>query len=238
MATGAARMASSARNDGKRQVRPSADRRNGQRHGHIVSYAPGRMRVRLHQEHRNPAALKQIEQELGGRSGIVSVSTDHRTGSVLVHYEDASLTKDDLLGMFFDVGVVALDLLGAEDAAEDLVQEGAERDVADHSAGAVSILDAVTDLDHRISRLTGGKVDLKLLVPAGLGLLALRQVMMSGLGLGTVPGYVLLWYTFDSFYKLHQRKTAALVEKATERVLDKDPDTSAVAVSEIQTSGG
>jgi hypothetical protein len=47
----------------------------------------------------------------------------------------------------------------------------------------------------------------------------------------------LLWYTFDSFYKLHQRKTAALVETAAEQVLHVDPGTEAVAVSEIKASG-
>ena len=212
-------MASSARSNGKRQAGSTADRRNGQHHGRIVSHAPGRMRVRLHAEHRDPDALKQLEQELGGRSGVSSVSTDHRTGSVLVHYDDQALSKDDLTDMLLDVGVVALDLLGAEDAAEDLVEERAPRGVAPHSSGAMGVLDAVTDLDHRISRLTGGKFDLKLLVPAGLGLLALRQVTMNGLGLGTVPGYVLLWYTFDSFYKLHQRKAEAKAEQAAEQIL-------------------
>ena len=58
-------MASSAQNDGKRRAEPRAPLHNGQHHGRIVSHAPGRMRVRLHQEHRDPAALKQIEQELG-----------------------------------------------------------------------------------------------------------------------------------------------------------------------------
>ena len=53
------------------------------------------------------------------------------------------------------------------------------------------MLDALTDLDHRISRLTGGKLDLKLLVPVGLGLLAMRQVALNGFGLAQVPGYVL-----------------------------------------------
>ena len=220
-------MASSAQNDDKRQAQPSADRRNGQHHGRVVSHAPGRMRVRLHPEYRDPTALKQIEQELGGRSGVASVSTDPRTGSVLVHYEDTSVSKDDVLDMLLDAGIVALDLLGAEEAAEDLAEEGAGRGVADHSAGAVGILDAVTDLDYRISRLTGGRLDLKLLVPAGLGLLALRQVMMNGLGLGTVPGYVLLWYTFDSFYKLHQRKSEAKVEKAAEQILEAASDDGA-----------
>jgi hypothetical protein len=196
------------------------------------------MRVRLHQEHRDPTTMTQIEQELGGRAGVGSVSTDARTGSVLVHYDHRSLSRDDLVAMLHDVGVVALELVGAEGVGEDLggeaVQDG---DVAPHSTGALTILDAFTDLDNRISQLSGGKFDLKLLVPAGLGLLALRQVALNGLGLGQVPGYVLLWYTFDSFYKLHQRRTAALVEKAAEAVLSTETDTSVVAVAEIQTSG-
>ena len=220
-------MASSARNDDKRQAGSSADRRNGQHHGRIVSHAPGRMRVRLHPEHRDPAALKKIEQDLGGRAGIASVSADPRTGSVLVHYEDTSVSKDDLLDMLYDVGVVARDLLGADEVPEDLGVESADRGVAPHSRGATGILDAVTDLDHRISRLTGGKLDLKLLVPASFGLLALRQVMINGLGLGQVPGYVLLWYTFDSFYKLHQRKATSAIREATEQILGDGSDDGA-----------
>jgi len=37
-----------------------------------------------------------------------------------------------------------------------------------------------------------------------------------------VPGYVLLWYTFDSFYKLHQRKAAAAVREASDQSLEGD----------------
>ena len=216
-------MVSSARNDRTRQAKPPARPHEGQRHGRIVSHAPGRMRVRLDREHRDPEALAQIEQTIGARPGVTAVSTDHRTGSVLVKYDHSTLGKGDVTSMLLDVGVVALDLIGAEDAAEGLEDVGDERNpraAAPHSTGANAVLDAVTDLDHRISQLTGGRLDLKLLVPAGLGLMALRQVALNGLGLGQVPGYVLLWYTFDSFYKLHQRKTAAAIKEATEQILD------------------
>jgi hypothetical protein len=235
MTTGAIRMATSVQKAGR--SRSKTRQHDDARHARIVSHAPGRMRVRLHPEYRDPEALAEIEQSLRAQGGVSSVSTDARTGSVLVHYDRHALSKDDLVSMLFDVGVVARDLLGAEEVPEDLGRGDEDTGVAQHSAGATGILDAVTDLDHRISELTGGKVDLKLLVPAGLGLMALRQVALNGLGLGQVPGYVLLWYTFDSFYKLHQRKTAALVEKAAEQVLDADPDTVVVAVSEIKSSG-
>jgi hypothetical protein len=217
-------MASSARIGGTRQARPPADQRDGKRQGRIVSQAPGRMRVRLNHEYRDPAALKQVEEELGGRDGVTAVSTDARTGSVLVHYDRFTLATDDLRDMLFDVGIVASDLIGAEGIPRELGRERASRDVAPHSSGATAVLDALTDLDHRISQLTGGKLDLKLLVPVGLGLLAMRQVALNGLGLAQVPGYVLLWYTFDTFYKLHQRKAVAAIQEAAEGILGDSPD--------------
>ena len=224
-------MASNARRGRKQQATPRATGHEGRHRGRIVSHTPGRMRVRLHSEHRDPATLEELERQLGDRQSVASVSTDARTGSVLVHYDHRSLTKDDLVGVMRDVGIVALDLLGAEEIPEDLERAaGGDRTtpgrVAEHSTGAVGVLDALTDLDYRISQLTGGKIDLKLLVPASLGLLALRQVAVNGLGLGTVPGYVLLWYTFDSFYKLHQRKSEAKIEEAADQILGAGPGPS------------
>ncbi len=216
--------------DGKRRQRQSKRREGapqdpvGHRHGHIVSHAPGRLRVRLHEEHRDPAALATIEQQLSGQAGITSVTTNARTGSVLVQYDHGTLSKDGVTAMLFDVGVVARELLGAEEVPEDLGRGDGERRVADHSSTATGLLDALTDLDYRLSQLTNGKVDFKLLVPLGLGALAVRQILTSGLGLGTMPGYVLLWYTFDSFYKLHQRKSAAVVQEAAEQFLGQRED--------------
>jgi hypothetical protein len=231
-ARGASRMAGSARRNTSER-RPSQERRRaGKHHGHVVSQAPGRIRVRLHREHRSSADLQQIERDLSQQDGVTSVATNARTGSVLVHYDRHALSNDDLMPMLHDAGIVAAEILGADEVAEDLA-EG----VVEHSSTASGIMDALTDLDRRLSEATGGRVDIKLLVPAGLSLLALRQIMTSGFGLAEVPGYVLLWYTFDSFYKLHQRKSVAIAEKAAEQAHAADPDTTVVAVSEVKTSG-
>jgi hypothetical protein len=194
---------------GAPETRP-ATRRHGTRHGHIVSQAPGRVRVRLHRDHRDPAELAHIERGLALRDGVDAVATNPRTGSILVHYDHHALSKADVTAMLFDVGVVAREVLGAEEVPEDL-----GGDVPQHSSTATGLLAALTDLDRRISRLTGGRVDVKVLVPAGLGLLALRQFTTAGLGLAEVPAYVLLWYTFDSFYKLHQRHSTPSSEQAS-----------------------
>ena len=198
-------------------------------HGAIVSHTSGRMRVRLHQEHRDAEALECIEDRLSEHPAVSSVSTNLRTGSVLVQYNHQRLTKDDLKELLWDAGLVARELLGAEEIPEGLGRDeaaGPDAPGAPHSTTATTLLDALTDLDQRLSKLTNGKLDIKLLVPTGLGLLALRQIAINGLGLGQVPGYVLLWYTFDSFYKLHQRKSAAVVEAAAEQYLDEHDATS------------
>ncbi|MGE3910254.1 MAG: HMA2 domain-containing protein [Chloroflexota bacterium] len=176
------------------------------KHGHIVSHIAGRMRVRLHEEHRDAETLEQIEDGLCSHEGVDAVTTNPRTGSILVNYDHERLSKDDLTSLLRDAGLIARDLLGAEEIPDDLGESAPPT----HSSTATSLLDALTDLDMRLSRMTNGRLDVKLLVPAGLGLLALRQIALNGLGLGQVPGYVLLWYTFDSFYKLHQRKLEAV----------------------------
>lgn len=201
---------------------------NGMAHGQIVSHTAGRMRVRLHQQHRDPAALEALEDRLCEHAAVASVTTNRRTGSVLVHYDHQRLTKDDLVELLWDAGVVARDLLGAEEIPEDLggAPASSSPSAASHSTTATSLLDALTDLDQRLSKLTNGTLDVKLLVPTSLGLLAIRQIAMNGLGLSQVPGYVLLWYTFDSFYKLHQRRSATIAQEAAEQYLEqRDADT-------------
>jgi hypothetical protein len=36
----------------------------------------------------------------------------------------------------------------------------------------------------------------------------MRNTFANGLGIWQVPGYVMLWYAFDAFYKLHQEDPA------------------------------
>jgi hypothetical protein len=202
-----------------------------------VSQAPGRLRVRLHRDHRDPAELAQISRGFARRAGVESVTTSARTGSVLVHYDHQILSKDDVKDMLLDVGVIAREVLGAEEVPEDLGQG-----VSEHSSTATGLLDALTDLDRRISALTGGRVDVKLLVPVSLGLLGLRQVLTSGLGLAEVPGYVLLWYTFDTFYKLHQRRTMPVTrqhaESADATTLTDSPETGPDGATSTPAAGG
>jgi hypothetical protein len=57
-------------------------------------------------------------------------------------------------------------------------------------------------MDRALARATGGHLDLKLLVPLGLALLALRELMRQG-ELQSAPWHALLWYSYNLFYQFH-----------------------------------
>lgn len=68
---------------------------------------------------------------------------------------------------------------------------------------AEDICAIATDLNHLTLSLTQGWIDLPTLAAFGLGGLALRQLVTRGGQLDALPWYVLAWYGFDSFVKLH-----------------------------------
>ncbi|UZQ54483.1 DUF5132 domain-containing protein [Trichothermofontia sichuanensis B231] len=72
-------------------------------------------------------------------------------------------------------------------------------------------------LDVQTRALTRGWVDLKTLVPLGLGAIALRQLLTKGLQLDAIPWYVLLWYAFDSFVILNRTPATITRDEPPER---------------------
>lgn len=163
----------------------------------LVSSCPGRVRVRLIRGIRDPGFAERIREHLIGQSGVESTEVNSRTGSVTVQYDRGSLEQNRILGFLRD-----LDVLVEPIAAPPSIDEiGVSRT---RSTFASDISQAADSLDRQIALLTGRKLDLRVLFPAGLFALALRQVWVEGLGLTQVPGYVLLWYAFDSFWKLHR----------------------------------
>jgi hypothetical protein len=102
----------------------------------------------------------------------------------------------------------------AEEARQDLQAEAPAETFArkadPHSPAQVSadLMRLATDLNTQISDLTHDLVDLRTLAPLGLGAIALRQLLIKGLQLEDIPWYVLAWYAFDSFVKLHPGATS------------------------------
>jgi len=198
----------------------------------VASAMPGRVRIRLDREHRQDGAITHLRDGLEREDGIREVAFNPTTGSLLVRYDREALDHDDVLAFLEDAGVVVADV------AEAVVEERAD---FGQSVVSTNLLDALADLDGRLSRATNGLVDAKLLFPLALGALAVRQIAMNGFGLGTVPGYVLLWYTFDSFYKMHPRAQPAFTQQPdvqeAEAATEEASADADVATAEVEAAG-
>lgn len=179
--------------------------RQSQAHGQVASHTPGRLRVRLAPPHRQAQVLQAIHAHLEQHPAICTIETRQPSGSVVVRYDPSALSGESLLGLFHAVGVVVHDVgggAGMEPVAETPARNGPG------SVPANSVMGALDDADRRLAAITGHRLDLKLLFPLTVGALGLRQLLASGWGLTEVPAFVLLWYAFDAFWKLHVGRPA------------------------------
>lgn len=103
----------------------------------------------------------------------------------------------------------------AAEAHQDLQAEATtprpSRKADPHSPAQVSadLMRLATDLNAQVRDISHDLVDLRTLAPLGLGAIALRQLLLKGLQVEDIPWYVLAWYAFDSFIKLHPAPPAA-----------------------------
>jgi len=180
----------------------TSTRQRAARHARVASHTPGRLRVRVHRSHRDPNALQEVASQLADQPGIHHVEVNADSGSVLVHYDHEKRSMDDVVGCLEDVGVLIGSVLEA--GGDELPDVGGGED-SGHSTTAAGVVGTVSDLDRRLSELTGRKVDLKLLFPVALGAIGVRAAIANGIGFSEVPAYILIWYAFDAFWKFHQR---------------------------------
>lgn len=153
----------------------------------ILSVVPGRVRLKVFGRRRTPEELERVTAALDALTGVNAVQTSSLTGSVLVRHDAAGTGIDDLR--------TALERLGLT-----LVYgESSERA---QGTPARWVVEAAEGVNSRVGRRLGGS-DLRLLFPAALGVLSLRQATRDAPGLDQAPWYLLAWYAFDSFLKLN-----------------------------------
>ena len=175
----------------------------------IVSQTPGRLRLRLHPQHRHAHRMRRIEEQLEAREGV-DVEVNPTTGSMVVKYDHRKFSRHDLFAMVRDVGVIASDVTGL----------GGDGDGGGAGKVVGSIMGAVDDLDERLGELLGRKIDLRVLVPAGLAALGLWVWYRTGtLGFSQLPAYLVLWYAAESFVTLIRgRRVTELVTGRSQRL--------------------
>jgi len=162
------------------------------KHTHVVSSTPERTRLRVSHKRRTHQEMARIANAFKAHPEVHDVRTNVETGSIVVHhaYNDNSL--DQISAVLQDLGVV----LGSITDVDLPLSEG-------KSEVATNVTSAISDLNERVGKATDGVVDLRMLVPVALGLLSLRQLLENGWEIDSAPWYVLAWYAFDSFIKLH-----------------------------------
>ncbi|MFN6486787.1 MULTISPECIES: HMA2 domain-containing protein [unclassified Nostoc] len=151
----------------------------------VVSSTPGRLRLRIAHSHRQPEKMQRLANALLANPHINRVKTNVSHGSIAINHDGNDGSLEDVLATLKDLGIIFAD-----------VTEG-------NTEAAAGISSAVVDLNQRVKQSTHGAFDLRILFPLGLASLSLRQLLNKGLQLEVIPWYVLAWYAFDSFIKLH-----------------------------------
>ncbi len=149
----------------------------------VVSATAGRVRVRAVDvpAHRR---LPSVAEELDTWPEVTSVALRARSRSVVVRFdpEEATVVADRMLSLGVDLRAgVAVSLPGAP-------------------AGTIAA--AAATADRVVGRRFDG-TDLRLLIPLGLGLMAVRRAMRGNERLADAPWYVLAWYASETFWKFH-----------------------------------
>jgi hypothetical protein len=151
----------------------------------IVSDTPGRLRLRIAHAHRQPDIMQYIANTLEAKPNVQQVRTNIDHGSIVIKHDGTKTSLDNVLATLEDLGIIFAE-----------ITEG-------NTEAATSVASAVVDLNKRVKQATEGVVDIRFLFPLGLSILAVRQLIIKGLQFEIIPWYVLAWYSFDSFIKLH-----------------------------------
>ncbi|MGH1396278.1 MAG: HMA2 domain-containing protein [Trichormus sp.] len=151
----------------------------------IVSDTPGRLRLRIAHAHRQPDTMQHIANTLEAKPNVQQVRTNLDHGSIVIKHDDTKTSLENVLATLKDLGIIFAE-----------ITEG-------NTEAATNVASAVVDLNKRVKQATEGVVDIRFLFPLGLSILAVRQLIIKGLQFEIIPWYVLAWYSFDSFIKLH-----------------------------------
>ncbi|MUG93710.1 hypothetical protein F7734_15290 [Scytonema sp. UIC 10036] len=151
----------------------------------VVSSTPGRLRLRVAPHHRQSGDMERIANALQAQPNITQVKTNIHNGSIVIQHDTQDGSLENVLTTLKDLGIIFGDIaLGKSEAAAE-------------------VSNAVVDLNKRVKKATNNSVDLRFLFPLGLGILSIRKLLAQGLQFEIIPWYVLAWYAFDSFIKLH-----------------------------------
>jgi hypothetical protein len=137
-----------------------------------------------------------LDDRLKKKEGIHDVKANNTTGSVTIRYEHQRHGAEGIYQILEDTDVIIADLTGA-------AQFGESASVTREYGTPFTFISAVEDLNKRLSKAAGAKIDLKTALPVSLIGLGVWSIARSGLGINKVTGILFLWLAFDAFVRLH-----------------------------------
>jgi hypothetical protein len=152
----------------------------------VVHDMPGRLRLRLPSD----ANTEGLEEAVRDLPGVATCRWSPPTRSLLIHYVPTENTPDALAQSVAGHAGVPL---RARSAA---IRIGGRTSAA-RSPVAGSIVESFGELNQRIARASGGVIDLRLLVPVGLTLWAVRELVRGQMG--PLAWSTALWYAHGLF---------------------------------------
>ena len=158
----------------------------------LISQTPGRVRLRVAPEYRQSQDIEPLIKLLNERLEIYRVRANIHSGSITIFYAQDHINFEGVWAILQDLGVTFSP-----------IPEQPRNSAQGQSDAAASVTYAVTHLNRRVRRATDGIIDIRFLIPLGFSVLAIRQLIVKGLMIEAIPWYVLAWYSFDSFIKLH-----------------------------------
>jgi Heavy metal associated domain 2 len=169
----------------------------------VVHHIPGRLRIRLPRESRDPRLLRELREFVEGLGGVRQVEINPVTGSILVSYHPES--HEQIQAILQSAESAEPDFssppeLGEADELAEQIEKEAEF-LAAHSELALHIVNAVKRVNREIREASGNTVDLKVLVPAGF---AVWAFLKAGAEISTPLWVTLSLFSFNSFVTLHR----------------------------------
>jgi hypothetical protein len=156
---------------------------------------PGRIRLRIPAIKREPGLSREVERQLAALPVIRRVEVNPVTASVLVLYDPADSAAIAQLGRLIIPGLDFDAMPGPGEFA------GMAGDDSGSPAAAVAALGR--EWNQRVESATGGRLDLRFLVPAALVIGGLVRLVAAK----RVPSpawYDFLWFAFGTYFTLNQ----------------------------------
>jgi hypothetical protein len=155
----------------------------------VVHASATRTRLRLRGRDRGKGGLARIQRAAEQQPGVTGVDVNETTGSVLIHHRKGMAPADGLVASLGDVGIILRGLEAGDNGGP-----------GQHSQASAAVEGALGDLNRRVALASGGRVDLKLLLPAGLiGAGLWRVATNPATLLADIPTYALFWFGIDLY---------------------------------------